>query len=61
MEPAVADTALIVGERQHPLTLPVVPLRFAGDNRVAGQVAVGVIVLVALLGLPTQQAPLRNP
>lgn len=61
MEPAVADAALVVGERQHPLPLPIVPLGLAGDDRVAGQVALGVIVLVALLGLPTQQAPLGNP
>jgi hypothetical protein len=60
VEPALADAAAVDVQRQHPLPLPVVPLRLAGHDGVAGQVSVRVVVLVTLLRLPTEQPPLRD-
>ena len=56
MEAALADAALVDPQRQHPLTLMVIPLGLAGNDRPARQVAAGVVVLVALLGLPPEKA-----
>lgn len=61
MEAALTHAAFVVAERQHPLTLAVIPLRLAGDDREAGQVALGVVVLVTLFGLPSKEALLGDP
>lgn len=50
--PARTDPGLVDPEPQQPVTLEVVPLALAGDDRPAGQVALGVEVLVTLGGLP---------
>lgn len=60
MYAAVADPRLVVAQSKEPLEVAVVELRVAGDDRVAGQVALGVVVLVPLLGLPAQQPPRRD-
>jgi hypothetical protein len=48
---------VVLGEAEVAVPGDVVPLRLAGDDRVAGQVALGVVVLVALLRLPAVDAP----
>lgn len=55
MEAALADAAPVVLLRQHSLALMVVPLDLAGDDRVAGQIALGVVVLMSLLRLPAKK------
>jgi hypothetical protein len=59
MQPAAAnmDTRVVLGETQVAVPGDVVPLRLAGDDRVAGQVALGVVVLMALLRLPAVDTP----
>lgn len=53
MEPAVTDARLVLDQREHPHPLRVVPLGLTRYQRVAGQVAVDVEVLVPLGRLPT--------
>lgn len=60
VEPARADAAAVDVQRQHPLPLPVVPLRLTGNDRPAGQVAVRVVVLVTFLRLPAKEAALGD-
>jgi hypothetical protein len=54
---AVAHTCAVPLQRQQPLEVAVVELRVASDQRVARQIPVRVVVLVPLLGLPSQQPP----
>lgn len=53
MEPAVTHARLVLDQRQHPHPLRVIPLGLTRYQRVAGEVAVRVEVLVALSRLPT--------
>lgn len=61
VKPAGADLGLVLSERLPLRALLVIPLGLAGDNRVSGEVAVGVVVLVTLGGLPAEQSLLGDP
>lgn len=58
VEPALTDPPLIGEVGQEPLQLGIIELRLTGNHGVAGQVALGVVVLVTLLRLPAEEPTL---
>lgn len=60
VEPAGAHAALVLAEGNHAVALVVIPLGLSNDQRVASQLALCVVVLVALLGLPPQKPALGD-